>query len=243
MGAAVDRLLAESAGWSATTEEAIEYVRRTRVPAQQMPTAVLPNPVPDWPDPEPAPEAKAILYPGNFGGRRTPEALVSGIRHYNEFARRDHRLSLTLMGTAPTHARAISAALRGSCEVVSRPRGPVGAETYASTAIAGVVDADDGEPVFLATKAMEAVQSARRVLFVSPSGSPARRLFGRLGPSIQFAECNGPAVGEALLRLMQCDQWQRDLPARRAALAPFRPAAVARMLLDFARSKEVGARV
>ncbi len=242
VGAAVDGLLAESAGWSATTVEAVEYLRRTRVPARRMPTSVLPNPVPDWPDADPAPEAKAVLYPGNFGGRRTPDALVSGIRYYNEHARRDRRLSLLLMGTAPAHARAISAALRGSCEVVTRPRGPVTPETYSSTAIASVVDADDAEPVFLATKAMEAIQSARRVLFVSPQGSPARRLFGRLGPSVQFAECSGPSVRDALLRLAQCEQWRSDLPARRAALAPFRPAAVAQTLLDVARSTGTDAR-
>jgi hypothetical protein len=105
---------------------------------------------------------------------------------------------------------------------------------YARSAVVASVDAD-GAPVFLATKTGEALQAARRVLLIGPRDAPARASFGG-GRWSSVADCDVVASGVAamLQRLVTvpASVCAQELPGRRAALSPFREAAVASALLD-----------
>lgn len=235
--ATVKQLLERALLITFTTDEAIDYAADIYGTHIKRKALCLPNIVPEPPEPMSVPRKAMhdLVYIGTFGGPRTPLSLASGLRLFNERAvSRGHTtLDLTLIGPNATWREQSQAILGPFGQVTQLPFTDDPWPHYRSAAIAVVVDADDRRPVFLPTKAGEACQVARRVLFVSPPRSPARRLFERGFRSVCFAEHDPCSIAHSIELLMSAADHDCDteMVGRRQLLSPFRADAVAQRFL------------
>ena len=217
-----------------TTDAAIRYAERAYAISISRKSRVLPNIVPEWPmgDSRSEDENGTILFVGRFYGNRTPFSLIDGIAEANRGLARP--LSLRLVGTNPDGVKLCRryAAQKIRLEVLPWTADVV--SEYRRAFAAALIDADDDEPVFLSTKAGEAMQAARRVIAISPTGSPARAAFDRGLGSVVFSAGGAQQIAQNLLRLRSIDMERvgRELPVRHRLLAPFRSEAVASTLVS-----------
>jgi hypothetical protein len=189
------------------------------------------NIVPDWPLNHPSAEIRReVVYVGTFGGRRSPDALLRGIAAFNRSCP-DQKLGFRIVGGQIDSTE--NPSTFPPVPVTRSPFTCCAAAEYRASALAAVVDADDKRPVFLATKAGEAMHAARRVLFVTPPGSPARQVFDRNLQSVAFVSHDPGQIAGAIKRLMAvADETAiREVALKQKMLQEFRGETVARSLL------------
>jgi hypothetical protein len=217
-----------------TTPEAAAYMRNSYGLQVKEKSTVVRNIVPNWSvqyDENPR-HGRQIVYVGQFGGQRTPYSLVEGIALAN--ARCSGRpVGLLLVGANARTSNSIEEACRGRFPWSVAPRTPDVVRYYADSLLAVTVDAK-GECPFLATKTGEAVHAARRVLIITPSGSPAHDLFADRWRSVRATTHDVRGIADAIVELASLPdhEWEAELTSRRDSLAEFRDRTVARGFLN-----------
>jgi len=238
----VSKLLRSAALLTFTTPEAMAYaegIYGCGIPARSV---LVPNITPAWDDGRGlggSAGRRELVYVGSFGGARQPDTLLEGLAVHNQM-HPGESLGLALVGTQRAYAARATAVLRGRADVRWVPWTEEVMPHYAGARIAAVVDADDAQPVFLASKTLEAIHAARRVLIVSPDGSPARRLFDHRFRSVVFAHHRPEEVASQIRRLdaLLDGEAHAEQRARREALTDFRGPQVASALV--AALRQVG---
>jgi len=212
-----------------STEEARDYMLEFYPEDLEEKTHIVRNIVPEWVTRfSGTPRDRwTVTYIGQFYGPRTPKVLLEGMRVANRLAG-NNAFCLRLVGTDPGMAAVCRQLAGDGLQVAAVPSSPRVFDEYAAADIVVVVDADIGRPLFLPTKAGEAVHCAPRALFITPPGSPARKCFDRGLRSLSFCQPNPNLVAEALQRLAAVDYQtvMREIPMRRVLLEDFRPASV-----------------
>jgi hypothetical protein len=228
-------LLQQGAGYTFTTKESMLYMERLYQFPFSARAAIIRNIVPCFEiNPHEKENTKPeILHAGGCSGKRRAEPLLQGIAAFNSNA--STRLEFTVLGAAalPNATLTLSQLLNVRINAPGYISDVV--QYYSRAAITAVIDAEDEEPVFLATKAGEAIQAAQRVLFLTPLRSPARGAFDHGFESIGFSSHDPGQIAACIRKLMSVDPAtiQHEMPARRALLERFRPSAVANDLMSY----------
>lgn len=229
------RRVVDSASWvTFSTPEGADYQGEALGRDLRRKSLVVRNIVPDWNIRWRlrTHQAFTLLYAGGFGGRRQPDSLGRGLVRAAETCGRAFRVRF--VGTGVPAVGRIRGIVGTRISVEHVPRLPDLSREYEAADVVLSVDADDLKPVFLATKTTEALHAGRRVLIVTPPGSPAHRLFAGRWASVRVAPHDPEAIGRALLDLLDVPDSTADceIRDRRAALAEFRAPSVARMFVN-----------
>jgi len=220
-----------------TTEQAIEYMEEAYGIPLKDKSVVLRNIVPEWNVPAftDEDERNAVVYVGQFNGRRTPFALIDGIAQANRVL--ETPLALRLVGTNHFGVKQCQNHAAGRVRIEVQPWTTAVANEYRRAFATAVVDADDPNPVFLPTKAGEALQAGRRIIALSPHGSPTRIAFDKGLHSVRFCRHKPTEIAECLVQLarLEAKDTTRELPLRHSLLSEFRARTVAATLISVMR--------
>jgi hypothetical protein len=219
----MNNILAMARHVTVTTEEAETFIRRT-FPKSLPSVSVVRNIVPEWPRTAakvPRDRTFRVLYAGTFSEERNPCLFTEALTRVVQA--RGISVCFAVVGSQPHWNSIIRQRLGACCAFRGSPRTSEISVEYHSADMSLVVDADDGDPVFLATKAAESVRHGRRVLFITPERSPARRLFDVGWSSVRFAGHDTQSITDALNGLLDVDDAgvAEDLPSRSLATCQF----------------------
>jgi hypothetical protein len=234
----IGQLLRQAHGFTFTTPEAMHYMERLYQFPFSSAATVIRNIAPDWPVllNKEDPATKRILHIGEFYGMRKPDALILAMAEVNHDTGLE--LGLTVVGKFPFEDR--DEQLKGLPSVPIETPGYTNdvLPHYHRAFITAVVDAEDAEPLYLATKAGEAMLASPRVLFITPPGSPARAAFDAGFRSVAFSSHDPREVAASIRRLITVDSdtVAAEMPARHERLLPFGSRAVAAAFAQYAET-------
>jgi glycosyltransferase involved in cell wall biosynthesis len=171
-------VVSRASGVSFTTREAIGYSERTMGIALGEKAFVLNHVAPEARvlGSPPTAAGPVFLYAGRFYGRRGPDALLQGFALYRS-AHPGATLRFVGAEASAIMEEADRLGIAGAVAVFPFTR-DLGAH-LAEADVLLAVDAADETPVFLSTKVVDYFVVDRRVLLVTPPGSPAARLAER----------------------------------------------------------------
>lgn len=220
----VRRLLRHAQFVTFTTEETRQYMSDLCECSLGPKSLVVHNIVPGWgrAREQGCARERSVVYIGSLAWRN-PNPLVEGMARLNQRHPKD-ALSLSLVGTSRewlsvTFPDVVPVRYHQFTEDV--------AGSYSRSSVAAVIDYDF--PLYLPTKAGEAIQAGRRVLFITSPRSPSRRYFERGLQSVQFARQDPEEIEAGLRRLVEVSEEvvEGEMNARHELLYSFRPQAVA----------------
>jgi len=223
-------VVARASRVSFTTHEAIAYSERTMgIPLGEK-AFVLNHVAPEarFLGPPPSTAGPVFLYAGRFYGRRGPDVLLQGFALYRSV---HPSATLRFVGAEASviMAEADRLGIAGAVAVFPFTRDLGGYLAEADVLVA--VDAADETPVFLSTKVVDYLMVDRRVLLVTPPGSPAARLAERApGTALSVIE-TAAAIARGMDDLVAMRPGEEAYRERFLMMHEFSGVVVARVLL------------